>query len=443
MNAFPLPFPWRFEVAAFIVAAAAAPFTVLASDPSLDEIVGDERFWQLDANLFMERYEPIGFEWTSAAKKSARLSGLREGVSLHGEEVGETIVTFVEGRPKQVQVSIHNRGDDGEITEEQFEALLEAWKNHVTEISGARAADRGRDNQSAVRADGWIWKTGSVAYLLEHSSQREIRTRDIPFRSEFIRLRVAPYVEKSFMEEKLSGPEERVTKDDLPANVVRENGDTYIKGIPMVDQGQKGYCVVATASRVFKYYDIAVDQHEMAQIANSSAEGGTTSVGMIEALEDISGRFKVRVKTHDAMEYDDVIDLVDDYNRYASRADKPELPVSPSINMWYHFDLFDPEVLKATRLRSSAGIKRFKSEIERAIDEGIPLLWTVTVGIFEEPKRISQTRGGHMRMIIGYNWDEDEVIFTDSWGAGHEFKRWGVEEAYCSTKGIYSIQPTM
>ena len=67
--------------------------------------------------------------------------------------------------------------------------------------------------------------------------------------------------------------EELLKRGDLPANVVRKDGDVYIQGIPMVDQGQKGYCVVATASRVFQYYDINVDQHEMAQIANSSAEG--------------------------------------------------------------------------------------------------------------------------------------------------------------------------
>ncbi|MEM7010857.1 MAG: hypothetical protein AAF585_05165, partial [Verrucomicrobiota bacterium] len=66
---------------------------------------------------------------------------------------------------------------------------------------------------------------------------------------------------------------------------------------------------------------------------------------------------------------------------------------------------------------------------------------TMTVGIYPEPKRISQSRGGHMRMIIGYNWDKNEVIFSDSWGAGHEMKRWGVEEAFCSTKGLYSVQP--
>ncbi|MEQ1748666.1 MAG: hypothetical protein ABL974_04550 [Prosthecobacter sp.] len=44
----------------------------------------------------------------------------------------------------------------------------------------------------------------------------------------------------------------------------------------MVDQGPKGYCAVATAERVFTYYDIPVDQHEMAQEADTGSGGGTS-----------------------------------------------------------------------------------------------------------------------------------------------------------------------
>jgi hypothetical protein len=43
----------------------------------------------------------------------------------------------------------------------------------------------------------------------------------------------------------------------------------------MVDQGDKGYCVVASVERVMRYYGAAVDQHELAQVANSDAAIGT------------------------------------------------------------------------------------------------------------------------------------------------------------------------
>ncbi|MEM1295288.1 MAG: C39 family peptidase [Verrucomicrobiota bacterium] len=408
------------------------------SDALLDEFVTKQEFWQLSHDGFMERYKSLGFRWTSSTMNSARADGKRVALQMFGTRVGETIVIFNEGKPKQLQIAIHARGDDGQISEDAFMKSVQTWQEKMTEVTGVSAVERGRDNKSAVRAEGIMWSTENTAFLLEHSSQREVKTKNIPFKSEFIRLRAAVVVKKSFMEEKLA-KETRVTRSDLPSRVVRKDGDVFIEGIPMVDQGDKGYCVVATAARVFGYYDMQVDQNEIAQIANSSAEGGTSTSGMIEALDDIAGRFKVRVKTHDAMDYDDMEDLTEDYNRMAKRAGKPELP--ENTNQWYHFDRFDPEVLKSARLKSTSGIKRFQSEIERSIEIGVPLLWTVTVGIYPEPKRISQTRGGHMRMIIGYNKTNNEIIFSDSWGAGHEFKRWGLEEAYCSTKGLYSVLP--
>ncbi len=413
--------------------------TYSQSKIALDDLVSPE-FWDMTSDAFVEKYKNAGFRWNSAAKNSARADGIRVPLEIKANRVGETIVVFEEGKPKQYQISIHARGDDGQIPEETFDGLVEKWTALLDEVTGVSGEERGKDNSNAVRAEGITWTTDSVAYLLEHSSQKEVRTRNIPFRSEFIRLRALPYKKKSFMEEKLA-EETRVSRADLPANVKKENGDTFIEGIPMVDQGMKGYCVVASTARVFGYYDMQVTQNEIAQIANSSAEGGTSTTGMIEALDDIAGRFKVRVKTHEAMDYDDMKDLSEDYNRIAKREGGRMVSEGANQNQWYNFDAFDGEILKKTRLKSESGIKKFKSEIEKSIDLGIPLLWTVTVGIYEEPKRISQTRGGHMRMIIGYNWEKDQIIFSDSWGAGHEFKHWGVEEAYCSTKGLYSVMP--
>ena len=385
----------------------------------------------------MERYATLGFRWTSDAKVSARIAGGGEKAPIKDGKIGETIVTFAEGSPKQVQLSIFNRGDDGLLNENNFNGELQKWNKILSGITSVAPERKARDNKSAVKVSGVVWNTPNIAYLLEYSAQKR------PFKGEFIRLRMAPLVQKSFMEEQLSGPKKRMKKGDLPANVVKENGDVYIKGIPMVDQGQKGYCVVAATARLFGYYGLQVDQHEIAQMANASASGGTNTDAMIEALKGIAGKFKMRIKTHDDMSYQDMCDLSEDYNRVAKRAAAKEVPTGRSVNNWYNFDFFDPEILKSTRLKSTSGIKKFDAEIKRSIDAGIPLLWTVTVGIYKEPIRISQSRGGHMRMIIGYNTAKKEVIFSDTWGAGHEKKHWGIEEAYCSTKGIYSIQPTM
>ena len=49
-----------------------------------------------------------------------------------------------------------------------------------------------------------------------------------------------------------------------------------------------------------------------------------------------------------------------------------------------------------------------------------------------------------MRMIIGYKLEKNsvtQILFTDSWGAGHELKRMGAVDAYDVTIGLYSMAP--
>ena len=48
-----------------------------------------------------------------------------------------------------------------------------------------------------------------------------------------------------------------------------------------------------------------------------------------------------------------------------------------------------------------------------------------------------------MRMIIGYNEKNSELLFSDSWGAGHELKRINMEHAYRASHGLFLLKPTV
>ena len=54
---------------------------------------------------------------------------------------------------------------------------------------------------------------------------------------------------------------------------------------------------------------------------------------------------------------------------------------------------------------------------------------------------IPQDAGGHMRLIIGYNSKSEEILYSDSWGAGHELKRMAAADAWTITTGTMSIEP--
>ncbi len=87
--------------------------------------------------------------------------------------------------------------------------------------------------------------------------------------------------------------------------------------------------------------------------------------------------------------------------------------------------------------------RAFQRMIRKNIDSGLPLLWALQLGKYEEdPSIAQQTGGGHMRMIIGYNDKTKRIIFSDSWGAGHEFKTMAAHDVYLATDGLFLLKPT-
>jgi hypothetical protein len=396
------------------------------------------------------------FEWLSAAKNAARYQGTtssfkvvdrkmvrgKNQARLGAVDIGETIVRFDDDKVRVVEFSIFNRGDDGEIRQELFEGKLKKVAEFVSARSGARMEVPRNRTSGAVRAQRKIWRGKEAYYQLEYSFQRNVGGKS--FLPEFIKLKSAPASAGGIMagaaKSKLADRRslrDRVTK--------REGGDVLMEGVPMVDQGAKGYCAVASAERVLRYYGIEVDQHEMAQLAGSSAFGGTSAKKMKEALESAAGRLKVRVRTHyEAFEeYDEYERLIKRYNRVAKKNPEAKIFEKRDGWRWYYETLYrtgDPESLKAV-LADGSKYGRFKKDVYEQVDAGVPLLWSLFLGVFPE-KDIPQASGGHMRLIIGYNRAKDELIYSDSWGAGHEEKRMPFDEAFTMTLGLRMLVPS-
>jgi hypothetical protein len=49
--------------------------------------------------------------------------------------------------------------------------------------------------------------------------------------------------------------------------------------------------------------------------------------------------------------------------------------------------------------------------------------------------------GGHMRLIHGYNPTTNEILYSDSWGRGHERKRMAMDKAFAITEGLLTLEP--
>ena len=46
-----------------------------------------------------------------------------------------------------------------------------------------------------------------------------------------------------------------------------------------------------------------------------------------------------------------------------------------------------------------------------------------------------------MRLIVGYNAKTEEILYSDSWGAGHELKRMKADDAWTITTGLMTVEP--
>lgn len=405
----------------------------------LERLLSGPGIWTRSPDEFDTAFRAHGLQWLSQNKDRARFFGKHLSLWDGSVRPAEIVVVFKEEKPANIDVSIFNRADS-QLKFKDDEAFI-GYAGKIRETLEKQlelpAVERKSDARNLVKTPGWLFRGKDTAYLLEYSFQRQVRTRDQAFTPEFLRLRVAP------VQDSASGTEGRVDRRSLGSRVRRDdNGDVVIPGVPMVDQGPKGYCVVATTERMMRYYGMDVDQHEIAQIAGSSAAAGTDPLRMMEELRSKQGRLRLRVRDLEKPEVREFQSLIKDYNRLARAAEKPMLPEEGNINLQDIFLATDPGLLKEARtVKDKGGFGRFERTIQAQIDRGVPLLWSVMLGVFPEAG-LPQASGGHMRLIIGYNSEKKEILYSDSWGAAHSLKRMPLDNARTITICLGLIEPS-
>lgn len=389
----------------------------------------------LKVNGFQKLSETDETSWRSTAA----------GLQIMGMPVGEAIIESDGTRFLSISLSLYNRGDAGSLREATLRELVEAAEARLEEVYGKKPdSTKTERNGNYMRSHLAEWRTDGCTTGLLWSETKEHEADGIqrPYTAEYVTIKVVPAGEASTSLSAGAASARQKSLRVLVDNLRRDtNGDVWIDNIPMVDQGDKGYCAVATTERLLRYYGMSVDQHQLAQIARSSATRGTAASVMLGALKESGARLGVRVRIHEEMDVERIEDLVDDYNRAARRRDKPNIELNNHmIDVAALYRSMDPMLLKAARTRRSSQVNRFALLVSRYIDRGIPVVWSVIVGLFpENPTALGF--GGHMRLIIGYNSKTHELIYTDSWGRGHDVKRMPMDIAWTITTGVYTMQP--
>lgn len=455
------------------------PFAICSAAPyEIGEAMAEESFWKSDPVLFVSRHVDNGFQFTSDDRSGAD-SRREGGVTCWGLPVFESRVAFgAAGGIDRVELMLFATGGtetvqeftDGEgrrfrrlvrvdktIDRDGFARILDAVRSRLTKSGKPPAAVREKVEDASERHFLQVWPKGLPDRRVTLGwKYRQSGKRTETFEPGFVKLTV----ESAGVGEAKAGRRRSASgAKKIADNVVKDpRGDVFIDGVPMVDQGQKGYCSVASAERVLRYFSLTVDEHEIAEAAGTSAEEGTSTLAMKEAVKRIGARYKLgTVVCHGDFDKDvseriaGLDKEVDAYNKAAKRLKKK--PITPDMYVRHEGGMvtyypsmvdaaMDAEVLREMKVNGmqKSRYTKFMRDVREQVAKGIPLFWAVKLGIYPEPG-IPQTAGGHMRLIIGYNDKKNEILYSDSWGAGHELKRMPADWAWTISSCLMYLKP--
>jgi hypothetical protein len=159
-------------------------------------------------------------------------------------------------------------------------------------------------------------------------------------------------------------------------------------------------------------------------------------------MQRIASRFALRFQViQSASDAGFISDIVRDYIKVMKKKGGASSTSGLSANNFYvTLPKLDMDVLREVRIADKRGVARFEKIVATSVDRGEPLIWGVEMGISPEEGN-PQAQGGHLRLIIGYNTEKREILYTDSWGPAHELKRMSSENAWSKTFHLYVMKP--
>ncbi len=418
---FPLPL-------LLLLQTAAADLQELCTDPAL---------WSQTPEKLAAKFKGR-LRWTDRNRRV--LTTVQSGNTLFGEPVWTLFFRFdAERRLQRIDGALFTRGD---AKLQGREAERRDLLDQVGRVAGAVTEaypEAEPERRRTVLGGAQIVTT---TYQLRPDLTLELTTSHTRRGAEYLNFKLTP--EREDFRDALRA---ETDVEDLPQRLkTLPDGGRYLE-IPMVDQGRKGYCVAATVERLARYYGSEIDQHIFAQLAGSDAVQGTNMREAVKALEGVDAKLNLRARMF--YEYtafnswNDLAKMIRQYNREARRGRLEPVEFDDFVAVRGNYRILDysgllqaldPETYRKFRLRDQRDYQKFRQKVIASIDQGLPLAWGVG----------GPYQGGvirHLRIINGYNPKTDQVIYTDSWGAGHEHKAMSFEEAWSLTTELLEVTP--
>jgi hypothetical protein len=414
---------------------------------ALDTTLLAPGFWDMSVDDVAAAFWADGFGWTSEDRSGIRSKSPK--VAFMGQELAEAQIRFAQGKPGEVWLSLYNRGDKGVVSNELFTNMTASLSAQISKVAGRAPQDLTPRTATNPNQKTTIlgWPRERSFYRVEYawSAVKQEGASKRQFLPEFITVTIIPNANLTRAE--MAGQQKTdVNMQSLARRVIRaENGDVYLD-VAMRDQGEKGYCAAAAMERVMDYYGTDVDQHEIAQRIMMQTGGGATFEGIVKGLRAIAHTLGVQVKMLIEQDARSFTEMIEDYNKLAKKRGLPLIDLrQPRGDAAYGgksiWEMFDKDLFLESRLKNKLDVEKFFKMCEQKIEIGVPLFQCCVIGILPEEAKLGQDPGGHLRLIVGYNAKTKELLYTDSWGVGHERKRMSLDYTFAITTGLFTLEP--
>lgn len=416
----------------------AAPTAAWQMDPLLER-----NLWEIPPQEFLDGKL---FKWTSAAQNMLRYSAAEfpRKITFFDIELAECLVSVKDKKVSAMKFLFYSRGDKGVIGKEEYgnmlstvDAALNKDFGKSTELPPKRLMTR-----MSIYQREWEKEPYKLRLTWSYMGNLDVNSK-VEFAPEYISLVIS---DSNKDDSSKRVDIDKDPRDKYALNVKRtDDGDVYIDNVPMVDQGRKGYCVAATSERVLKYFGQDVDQHVIAQISGTTADRGTQLDNLFNAMNDVERKLGINVKSlyryKPPQNIAEIKKIINSYNRIAKKEKQEQIRMSDitegrRVYTSRAFNMMKKDIWLKTRVEMEKNdMRRFQRDIVKYINKGYPCVWSVMLGLVKE-KEIPQAGGGHQRLIIGYNEKKNTIIYSDSWGQGHEKKEMDIEGAWGITQSL-------
>lgn len=310
-----------------------------------------------------------------------------------------------EGNTSHLSLVFANKGDYGSsagMGEDHFKKVHPEFEP-ATSLEKAIELDAKIINKTLTEALGEPTKQ----YFGEKEDKRRVLRWDFDNQSFILSEKDSEYTSVLIIPKETADAEGKVKfvkdadlKKIVTANVLKkDNKDTIIQNIPMVDQGPKGYCAPATFERAMRYMLVPADMYLLATLA-TEPEGGTNTQLLADSCKRIIRSKARRIKD---------LDLERDLKvRKIKKFIDKGVPI-----LWCMRSLESYNKIANTRTKERANVSDFE-EWSKVIDEEAQ----------QVKESLENTHSNyHICLIIGYNEETNEIAVSDSWGPRYEL-RW-------------------